>query len=112
VAHHRALRGEDRCGVSPRAVGSYLAGQQRVSKRIRVREILVTTNPGGGAKARLRFGRPSARDEFEFVIGAPRDGIFFYRFRDLGLHAVEFPLHPLDGRHFFLATRLIARSWR
>ena len=80
-----------------------------MSEPIRVLEVLVTTSPGGGPKHVYDLVRRLPKNEFELVIGAPRDGIFFDRFRDLGLQTVEFPLHRLGARHFLLATRLISR---
>ncbi len=69
----------------------------------------MTTSPGGGPKHVYDLVRHLPKDEFEFVIGAPRDGIFFDRFRDLGLQVVEFPLRQLGGRHFLLAAHLISK---
>ena len=80
-----------------------------VKQPIRVLELLVTTSPGGGPKHVWDLVQHLPRSEFELVIGAPRDGIFFDRFRDRGLEVVEFPLSSLGARHFHLTRRLISR---
>jgi glycosyltransferase involved in cell wall biosynthesis len=80
-----------------------------VNQPIRVLELLVTTSPGGGPKHVWDLVQHLPRSEFELVIGAPRDGIFFDRFRDRGLEVVEFPLSRLGARHFHLTRRLISR---
>jgi len=80
-----------------------------VKQPIRVLELLVTTSPGGGPKHVWDLVQHLPRSEFELVIGAPRDGIFFDRFRDRGLEVVEFPLSHLGARHFHLTRRLISR---
>ena len=49
------------------------------------------------------------KSEFDVVVGAPRDGIFFERFQALGLRVVEFPPSRLSLRHLLLAIRLIRR---
>jgi glycosyltransferase involved in cell wall biosynthesis len=46
-------------------------------------------------------------EEFEVVVAAPRDGIFFDRFRDLGVTIVALPLSRLGVRHLPLAMRLV-----
>lgn len=76
---------------------------------IRVLELLVTTSPGGGPRHVWDLARHLARDEFELIIGAPRDGVFFDRFRELGLPVVELPLRRLGARHFALTRRAISR---
>jgi len=76
---------------------------------IRVLELLVTTSPGGGPRHVWDLARHLPKDEFELVIGAPRDGIFFDRFRELGLQVVEFPRRRLGARHFSLTRRTISR---
>ena len=73
-----------------------------VKERICILELLVTTSPGGGPKHVWDLVRHLPRNEFELVIGAPRDGVFFDRFRDLGVEVVEFPLRHLSARHFHL----------
>jgi glycosyltransferase involved in cell wall biosynthesis len=78
-----------------------------VSKPLRILELLPTSSPGGGPKHVWDLVRHLPKDEFEPVIAAPRDGLLFDRFRDLGLRVVEFPPRRLGGRHFLLATRLI-----
>jgi len=80
-----------------------------VTQSIRVLELLVTTSPGGGPKHVWDLVQHLPRNEFELVIGAPHDGIFFDRFRDRGLEVVEFPLRRLSARHFSLTRRLISR---
>ena len=80
-----------------------------VKQPICVLELLVTTSPGGGPKHVWDLVQHLPRSEFELVIGAPRDGIFFDRFRDRGLDVVEFPLSHLGARHFYLTRRLISR---
>jgi glycosyltransferase involved in cell wall biosynthesis len=47
--------------------------------------------------------------EFEVLVAAPRDGIFFDRFRDLGVTTVELPLSRLGVWPVPLAIRLIKR---
>ncbi len=79
-----------------------------MSKPITVLELLVTTSPGGGPKHVCDLVRHLPRDEFELMVGAPRDGIFFDRFQSLGVRMVEFPLRQLGARHFVLATKLIS----
>jgi glycosyltransferase involved in cell wall biosynthesis len=74
---------------------------------MRVLEMLVTTSPGGGPRHVWDLARHLPTDEFELVVAAPRDGIFFDRFRDLGLRVIEFPLRRLGVRHFQLAARTI-----
>jgi len=60
----------------------------------------VTTSPGGGPKHVWDLVQHLPRSEFELVIGAPRDGIFFDRFRDRGLdvlHARAIRPPPVRG---------------
>ena len=92
--------------VLPLAAVSSIA---HVKQPIRVLELLVTTSPGGGPKHVWDLVQHLPRSEFELVIGAPRDGIFFERFRDSGLEVVEFPLSHLSARHFHLTRGLISR---
>jgi len=80
-----------------------------VTQPLRVLELLVTTSPGGGPKHVWDLVQHLPRNEFELVIGAPHDGIFFDRFRARGLEVVEFPLRRLSARHFSLTRRLISR---
>ena len=54
---------------------------------IRVLELLVTTSPGGGPRHVWDLARHLPRDEFELIIGAPRDGEFFDRFRQLNVRS-------------------------
>src|SRR5215467_9140500 len=76
---------------------------------IRVLELLVTTSPGGGPQHVWDLARHLPKNEFELIIGAPRDGAFFDRFRELGLQIVELPLRRLGARHFALTRRAISR---
>jgi glycosyltransferase involved in cell wall biosynthesis len=76
---------------------------------IRVLELLVATSPGGGPRHVWDLARRLPKDEFELVIGAPRDGVFFDRFRELGLQVVEFPRRRLGAHHFELTRRTISR---
>jgi glycosyltransferase involved in cell wall biosynthesis len=73
---------------------------------IRVLHLLVTTSPGGGPKHVYDLVRHLPRDEFEVVVAAPRDGVFFNRFRDLDVTLVELPLSRLGVRHLPLTVRL------
>jgi len=78
-----------------------------MSGRIRVLHLLVTTSPGGGPKHVFDLVRTLPRDEFEVIVAAPRDGVFFDRFRELGVTMVELPLSRLGARHLRLVTRLV-----
>lgn len=78
-----------------------------MSGRIAVLELLSTSTPGGGPKQVYDLVRELPKSEFELVVGAPRDGIFFERFQALGLRVVEFPPSRLGLRHLLLAIRLI-----
>jgi len=80
-----------------------------VTRPIRVLHLLVTTSPGGGPKHVFDLVRHLSGDEFEVVVAAPRDGIFFERFRDLGVTIVELPLSRLGARHLPLAARLVRK---
>jgi glycosyltransferase involved in cell wall biosynthesis len=80
-----------------------------MTRPIRVLELLVTTSPGGGPRHVWDLVRHLPRDEFELVVGAPRDGIFFDRFRALGVEVVEFPRRRLGAPHFRLTHRAISR---
>jgi len=93
--------------VPPLAAVSSIA---HVKQPIRVLELLVTTSPGGGPKHIWDLVQHLPRSEFELVIGAPCDGIFFDRFRDRGLEVVEFPLSHLGARHFHLTRGVPAES--
>ena len=66
------------------AAGSGDSGPVVVTRRIRVLHLLVTTSPGGGPEARVRPRPQPPGDEFEVIIAAPRDGVFFDRFWELG----------------------------
>jgi len=78
-----------------------------MSGRIAVLELLPTSTPGGGPKQVYDLVRELPKSEFEVVVGAPRDGVFFERFQALGLRVVEFPPSRLSLRHMLLAVRLI-----
>jgi len=78
-----------------------------MSGRIGVLELLPTSTPGGGPKHVYDLVRELPKGEFEVVVGAPRDGIFFERFQALGLRVVEFPQRRLGLGHLLLAIRLI-----
>ncbi len=78
-----------------------------MTRGIRVLHLLVTTSPGGGPKHVFDLVRNLPRDEFEVVVAAPRDGVFFDRFRDLGAAVVELPLSRLGVRHLPLTMRLV-----
>lgn len=80
-----------------------------MTRPIQVLHLLVTTSPGGGPKHVYDLVRHLPGDEFEAVVAAPRDGIFFERFHDLGVTMVELPLSRLGVRHLPLALRLIRR---
>lgn len=74
---------------------------------IRVLQLLVTTAIGGGPKQVYDLVRYLPRGEFEVVVAAPRDGIFFKRFQELGVRVEELPLRRLGPRHLFSTIRLI-----
>ena len=76
---------------------------------IRILELLVTTSPGGGPRHVWDLARHLPKSEFELIIGAPRDGVFFDRFRELGLQVVELPIRRLGARHFALTRRTISQ---
>lgn len=78
-----------------------------MTDRIAVLELLPTSTPGGGPKQVYDLVRELSKSEFEVVVGAPRDGIFFERFQALGLRVVEFPPSRLGLRHLLLTIRLI-----
>lgn len=74
---------------------------------IRVLQLLVSTSPGGGPKHVYDLVRHLSKSEFEFMVGAPRDGIFFERFQELGIPVAEIPLGYLGIRQLFATIRLI-----
>lgn len=80
-----------------------------MSRPIRVLQLLVSTSPGGGPKHVYDLVRHLPKGEFEFVVGAPRDGIFFERFEALGIPVVEIPLGYIGVRQLFATIRLIRR---
>jgi glycosyltransferase involved in cell wall biosynthesis len=81
-----------------------------MAPRIRVLHLLVTTSPGGGPKHVYDLIRHLPRDEFDVVVAAPRDGIFFDRFRELGVETVELPLGRLGVQHLPRTIRLMRRA--
>ena len=74
---------------------------------IRVLQLLVSTSPGGGPRHVYDLVRNLSRSEFEFMVGAPRDGIFFERFQELGIPVTEIPLGQVGIRQLFATIRLI-----
>jgi glycosyltransferase involved in cell wall biosynthesis len=80
-----------------------------MSRPIRILQLLVSTSPGGGPKHVYDLVRHLPKAEFEFVVGAPRDGIFFERFEALGIPVVEIPLGYIGVRQLFATIRLIRR---
>ena len=76
---------------------------------IRVLQLLVSTSPGGGPRHVYDLVRNLSRSEFEFMVGAPRDGIFFERFQELGIPVTEIPLGQVGIRQLFATIRLIRR---
>ena len=74
---------------------------------IRVLQLLVTTSPGGGPKQVYDLVRHLPKEEFEIVIAAPRDGVFFERFQELGVRMMELPIRRLGMRHLLSTIRLI-----
>ncbi len=78
-----------------------------MSRRIRVLHLLVTTSPGGGPKHVYDLVRHLPPEQFDVVVAAPRDGIFFERFRDLPVTMVELPLSRLGAQHLRLVVQLV-----
>jgi len=78
-----------------------------VTRPIRVLELIVSTVPGGGPRHVYDLVRHLPRDEFEIVIGAPRDGTFFDRFEDLGIEVVEQPIPRLSLWQLLTTIRLM-----
>jgi len=78
-----------------------------LSSPIRVLQLLVTTSPGGGPKQVYDLVRHLPKEEFELVIAAPRDGVFFERFQELGVRMLELPIRRLGVRHLLSTVRLI-----
>ncbi len=77
-----------------------------MTRPIRLLHLLVTSSPGGGPKHVYDLVRHLPRNEFEVIVAAPRDGVFFDRFRDLDVTLVELPLSRLGVRHLPLTVRL------
>src|SRR5262249_25521014 len=63
--------------------------------------------PGGAPKPVLDLVRKLRADGFEVIIAAPRDGVFFDRFSELGISMVELPLSRLGIHHLPLTMQLI-----
>lgn len=78
-----------------------------MAAHIRVLHLLVTTSPGGGPKHVYDLIRHLPRGEFDVVVTAPRDGVFFDRFCELGVETVELPLGRLGVRHLPRTIRLM-----
>ncbi len=76
---------------------------------IRVLELLTTSTPGGGPRQVYDLVRHLPSDEFEVVVGAPRDGPYFARFRDLGLTVAEVGANRLSVRALIATCRLVRR---
>jgi len=74
---------------------------------IRVLQLLVTSSPGGGPKQVYDLIRYLSREEFQFVVAGPRDGIFFERFEEFGVRVEELPIRRLGVRHLLSTIRLI-----
>lgn len=74
---------------------------------IRVLQLLVTTSPGGGPKQVYDLVRHLPKEEFQFVVAGPRDGVFFERFEELGVRVEELPIRRLGVRHLLSTIRLI-----
>jgi len=78
-----------------------------MTRPIRVLELLVSTIPGGGPRHVYDLVRYLPRDEFEVVVAAPRDGLVFDRFQDLGLEVVERPIPQLNPWQLLTTVRLL-----
>jgi glycosyltransferase involved in cell wall biosynthesis len=74
---------------------------------IRVLELLTTSALGGGPRQVYDLARRLPRDEFEVTVAAPRDGVFFERFRALGLAVTEVGADRLDPRALRATLRLV-----
>ncbi len=98
-------------GVAARRRAAAAAGGARLTMAapVRVLHLLVTTSPGGGPKHVYDLVRHLPGEEFDVVVAAPRDGVFFDRFRDLGVSMEELPLSRLGMRHLALTARLVRR---
>lgn len=75
--------------------------------RIRVLQLLVTTRLGGGPRQVYDLVRHLPKEEFDLVVAAPRDGIFFERFQEVGAQVAELPIRRLGMRHLLRTIRLI-----
>lgn len=80
-----------------------------MSRPIRILQLLVTTSPGGGPQHVYDLVRNLPRTDFDFVVGSPRDGIFFERFSALGVPVVEIPFGSVGIRQLFATIRVIRR---
>ncbi len=78
-----------------------------MSRPIRILQLLVSTSPGGGPKHVYDLVRHLPKSGFEFVVGAPRDGLFFERFQGLGIPVIEIPLGYVGVGQLFATVRLI-----
>lgn len=74
---------------------------------IRVLQLLVTTSPGGGPKQVYDLVRHLPKEEFQFVVAGPCDGVFFERFEELGVRVEELPIRRLGVGHLLSTIRLI-----
>ena len=74
---------------------------------IRVLQLLVTTSVGGGPKQVYDLVRHLPKEEFQIAIAAPRDGLFFERFQEVGVRMLELPVRRLGVRHLLSTIRLI-----
>ena len=74
---------------------------------IRVLELLTTSALGGGPRQVYDLARRLPRDEFEVTVAAPHDGVFFDRFRALGLTVAEVGADRLDPRTLRATLRLV-----
>lgn len=78
-----------------------------MTRPIRVLQLLVSTSPGGGPRHVYDLVRNLSKSEFEFMVGAPRDGIFFERFKELAIPVTEIPLGRVGIRQLVATIRLI-----
>ncbi len=74
---------------------------------INVLQLLVTTRIGGGPRQVYDLIRRLPREEFKAIVAAPRDGIFFERFQDLGIPTTELPIGRAGFRQLFSILRII-----
>ncbi|HYB44418.1 MAG TPA: glycosyltransferase family 4 protein [Candidatus Methylomirabilis sp.] len=81
-----------------------------MTRPIRVLHVLVTTSPGGGPKHVFDLVRHLPADEFQIVVAAPRDGVFYERLEGLGVSLLELPLSRLGVRHLPIAMKLVSQN--